>query len=201
MFQSVNRKKLEFEGLKSNLELYLLLNDNSDKLLFIHPIISLFFDKLTMFRFVHNEILISEEQNFDFKDDLIVNKIPSLKFNMFRTHSLDFKVIINGKKLEFKCISPEFALIWVLKDINCISVIIALALLEFCEVKLLNKHQDLLPSPKIFNFIMKLGEIPLNRYDLIWELIENNKFITNLSEFPLFLDRNIRSDRKYDKIL
>ena len=201
MVQSVDQEKLEIEGMQSELDLFLKLKDISNNIIFIHPTTSLFFDKLTMFRFVHNEILISSKKKIDSVKNIIVNRISPQKFEIFKTNSLNFEFIIDQKRLEFKCVSPEFGLIWILQDINSLSVGIALGLLEFCDIKKLSKYQNLLSSANELNLILELGEIVLNRFDLIWQIIEKYNYKNELNDFPLFLDRNIRTERRYDKIL
>ena len=194
-------KELEFEGKKSNYTLYSELRFSSDEIIFVHPTISLFFDKLTLFRFVHNEIIVPQEKTFDFSGQIIINTIPSSKFEIFKLNGLNFTVKFNETNFNFKCLSPEFGMIWMLQKINSLSIGLALALLEFSDLNKLNKYQNLFSTAKIFNFILELGKINLNRYDLIWQLIKKFHLENNLSDLPLFLDKNIRIERKYGKII
>lgn len=201
MLQSLNQRKLEIEGSESDFELFLELDKIKDNIIFIHPIISLFFDNLTIFKFLHNEILVPADRNFDFLKNIVINKIFSLKFETFKSYSLNFKILFDKKKLSYKCVSPEFGLIWILQNIDSLSVGIGLALLEFCDINILYKNRNLFCSDNILNLILELGETTLNRYDLIWQIIEKNKFEKQLRDFPIFLDRNIKLERRYDKIL
>ena len=115
-------------------------------------------------------------------------------------HGLNFEVEVGNLDISFQCVSPEFGLIWILRVINSLNVGIALALLEFCDFPLLKSFKDLIPL-KTLNLILKLGEIPLNRYDMIWQIIKQNGFENELKDLPLFLDRNLRIERRYDRQL
>lgn len=201
MVQSISREKFKIQVPKSKMESFMQLTDFSNEILFIHPTTSLFFDKLTMIKFSHNEILCSEDLHLDFIENLFVNRMKSLDLEVFNKNSLEFKVVFHEKELKFKCVSPEFGLIWILQNINSMSVLIALAILEFCNIKILKEHKNLFSSLQILKLIMKLGEIPLNRYDIIWQIIKDNQLTDKLYDFPLVLDRNIRNERRYDKIL
>ncbi len=196
----INRENLEINGKISDMELFLRLGNISDDLIFIHPVLSLFFDKLTVFQFIHNEILVSSDLHFDTFKNIIVNRVLPPTFKIFKTFSLHFKVSINGTNFKFKCLSPEFGVIWILQHINSMSVGIALGLLEFCDINVLNSHQNLFPSKNVLKLILELGETFLNRYDLIWQIIEKYDFENELSDLPLFLDKNIRIERRYEKI-
>ena len=201
MNQTPELKELEFEGKNSNYKVFSELSFSSDEIIFVHPTISLFFDKLTIFRFIHNEIIVPQEDTFDFSGQIIINKIPSSKFKTFKLNGLNFKVKFNETKFNFNCLSPEFSMIWMLQKINSLSVGLALALLEFSDLNKLNKYQNLFSTAKIFSFILELGKINLNRYDLIWQLIKKFHLENNLNDLPLFLDKNIRIERKYGKII
>ena len=201
MSESGNQEQLEIRGIRSDYKVFTQLKDLSDDIIFIHPTTSSFFDKLTNFRFVHNEIAVPSEQKFDFGQGVTIDKISSPIFKIFKSYSLDFQIKFDSGKFNFKCMSPEFAIAWILQDFNSLSVGIALALLEFSNLELLNQYQKLFTSPNILRFLLELGQTALNRYDLIWQTIEKNGFETELGDLPLFLDRNIRLERKYDKIL
>ena len=119
----------------------------------------------------------------------------------FKSNSLVFKVQIDEQSLEFHCVSPEFGLIWVLREVNSKTVALGLAILEFCDIAILENNSRILPVAKPLQLVLELGKVHLNRYDLIWEIIEAFGYRENLSDFPLFLHKFIRNDRKYDKIL
>ena len=64
MIQSISREPFEIQVDELKMESFMELADFSNAILFIHPTISLFFDKLSMIRFNHNEILYSSHLNF-----------------------------------------------------------------------------------------------------------------------------------------
>lgn len=201
MYQVIDREKYEIQGRDSDSDPFLELRNNSDKIIFIHPTTSLFFDNLTTFRFAHIEILISQNYNLNIKRKILINKVVPKKYDSFDSYSIPFIYKINGFHYNFKCISPEFGVIWFLQEVNSQSLTMALALLEFSKINILNKILHLLPEKKALQLVLELGKTPLNRYDRIWEIIEKYGYEKRLNDFPLFLDRNIRIDRKYDKIL
>lgn len=201
MIQKINIKNLEIEGLESDLEIFLKIQDISNQILFIHPVLSRYFDELTTFKFVHYELLSISTLDFLFPKKFVVKMIPKLDFKTFKENSLNFSICFHENKLNFNCLSPELGIFYMLQDLNSLSVSFALGLLEYADVSFLKKYNSHFLQDNIIDFLLDLGKISLNRYDLIWKVIENHSLTTCLHDLPLFLDRNIRTERKYDKIL
>ena len=201
MIQVIDSKKMKFRVSESEFTSYNQFQDYSKKIFFLHPFISLFFDNLTTFRFVHKEILVGQDLRFEIPENVIVNTLPPSEMKFLEIYNLNFKVEMDDNHLELQGVSPEFGLIWMLQGLNSFNVGIALALLEFCDLAKLEQYQGEIPVRGAINLILELGKTPLNRYDLIWQIIKKNKFEKELKDLPLFLDRNIRIERRYDRQL
>ena len=201
MYQLIDKKSLKFQVLDANFHIFSQLENYSEEVLFLHPTLSLFYDNLTIFRFVHKEILVQEDFSFNIPSTIKVNFLPKSKFNKFKAQYSHFYVELEGKFLEFQCINPELGLLWVLQDVNSQSFGLGLALLEFCNLSTLEKYKDLLLDPQVLRCIIEIGETHLNRYDLIWRIIEKFNYQEKLSDFPLYIEKFVRAERKYGKIL
>ncbi len=68
---------LILSGKESDYRLFTQLESDSDEILFIHPTTSSFFDKLTDFHFVHNEIRTSLEHKLASTQGVIINEISA----------------------------------------------------------------------------------------------------------------------------
>jgi len=201
MFQVIDSKKMKFRVSELEFTTYKQLQAYSKRIFFLHPFISLFFDKLTTFRFGHKEILVDQDFHHEIPENVIINILPPSELKFIEIHNLNFKVEMDGNHLELQGVSPEFGVIWMLRVINSFNVGIALALLEFCDLAKLNQYRGKIPVKGAIDLILELGRTPLNRYDLIWGIIKKNEFEKELKDLPLFLDRNIRIERRYDQQL
>ena len=146
---------LILSGKESDYKIFMQLKDHSDKILFIHPTTSSFYDKLTNFHFVHNEIITLSEQKLAFTPGVTIDEISAQKFKLIKSYSLDFQIKFDKEKLRFQSISPEFAIIWILQTLNSLSMGVALAILEFCNLEILNQHKNQFSSPNALRLLLE----------------------------------------------
>jgi len=201
MFQVIDRQSLKFNVSTAEFDTYKLIEAKKEEIFFLHPIISIFFDKLTMNQFIHKEILLPENLEFNVPSIYTINFLSTGEYKVLKAHYLQFQIETSGAHLKFRCVNPEFGIYWILKDLNSQSLCLALGLLEWCDLLLFEQIGRNLKRSRLFQFLKTIGAHPLNRYDLLWDAIKKFGYEKELSDFPLYLDQNIRSERRYDKIL
>ena len=83
MYQAIDKEKFELSPPKSDSALFSQLLEHSNEIIFLHPTLSLFFDNLTINRFIHKEIIVTFDFPFELPSAITINKLPPLKMESF----------------------------------------------------------------------------------------------------------------------
>jgi len=122
MYQAVDKQNLVLSPPESDYAFFSKLNKYSNDILFLHPTSSLFFDNLTINRYIHTEAIVSSEFSFKLPRSVRINQLSPVKMEPFNSKAepvakpLEF--ILELGKVRFKRRSLKNESIFFLEKIS-----------------------------------------------------------------------------------